>query len=95
MRLTALGLASAVMFVSTAAWATYDVTNRIRSVDPVRHEVRLADGLYYLFLKDVDLTGFQPGELVTITVHTYNDNQGLLCYAKSITSVQLPKSSAK
>jgi hypothetical protein len=86
--LIASTIAATAFLINAPAWAVYQVTEKIRSIDPAVHQVRLADGLYYDFNRDVSLNGFKPGDEVAIVVHQYNDNGGLWCPAESITKVR-------
>jgi len=70
----AISAFAASMFMITGiAWATADVTGKIRSIDTRAHEIVLQDGQYYLVPVDINLNSFKVGNMVTVTIHQYHD----------------------
>jgi len=77
-------IAAAIMIAPTLAWATFDVTDRIRSIDARAHEIQLRNGQYYRFLTDVKFDSFKVGDMVRIRVHAYDNNIGLMNHAEYV-----------
>jgi len=73
----------AAMFLAhSAAWALYDVTGKIRSIDKTGHEIVLANGQYYIIPVDLSLDNFKVGDVVNLSVHQYHDG---LNYVEAVT----------